>query len=508
MKRIIIGVAVVAALTVVAYVAIWKWTVCYKWCPYGSSLLLQRKTGKPAGMDRYAEPDEKGVTEHMRGPGRHLDLNPWVYSVTEVYDFVVPPGKIGLLNNRIGQDLPPGRFLAGPGEKGTQKILLTPGAWRVNTFGQEPKEIPATIVEPGYVGVQTRLEEPNKGTSDTVLQAGYYNINPKEVRVDHVEIGYRVWDVQTEYETRTITVDGVQQTVRQRKKGTGVSFPLADGKDMHLDFTVVWGIFPENAPRIVREYGTVEMVEQKIIEHQVLSICKNAGSNLTTQQFIEGATREKFQEEVTTSLQEMGRRNGIHFLIALVRAFHPAEDIKTTIQARMLAEEEKATLLVEQARDTVAAQLEEALRRVDVAVDDFDGETLALVEEEFEKGRKVAAETRAQADREVAGFHREAAEINAEIVKTLGQADADVIEAKKKAEATRLQLLIDAYGGAAQYNLATFAESLPKDIEIEYRYAGEGTFWTDAERSLSGMAVRKILQQPPYKPEPEAETEE
>ena len=263
---------------------------------------------------------------------------------------------------------------------------------------------------------------------------------------------------------------------------------------MYLDFTVVWGIFPEDAPRILREYGTVAMVEQKIIEPQVLSICKNAGSNLTTKEFIEGETREKFQQAVTEALQVIGKEKGIHFLIALVRGFHPDEDIRATIQARMLAEEEKITLKIEQQRETVAAGLEQAKRMVEVAIKDFDAESEVHVRAEEEKGRKRADETKAETDRTVAGLRKSTEEIKAQSVKILGQADADVIEALRKAEAKKLELLIEAYGGPDEYNLATFAESLPEDIQIEYRYAGPGTLWTDMKTTLAEMAAKKILE--------------
>ena len=485
-KRIITLTAGIFVVTVVIG-TLWA-AMCYQWCPYGSSLQITRKTGVAAQPGQYAAQGEQGVMEQMRGPGRHF-MNPWDYTIRQVQDEIIPAGSIGVVKNNIGKDLPVDRFIAGPDEKGTQREVLTPGTWRVNDFGQVVKIVPATIIKPGYVGVQTLREGKNKGILSTVLQAGYYNINPVEIRVDLLEIGYRVWDVMTEVEIAR--KDG--QSFKRIKPGSGVSFPLADGKEMHLDFTVVWGIFPEDAPRILREYGTVAMVEEKIIEPQVLSICKNAGSNLTTQEFIEGETREKFQQEVTVALQEMGRQKGIHFLIALVRGFHPAEDIKKTIQARMLAEEEKITLAIEQQRDVVAANLEKAARRVEVAVRDFDAETEALVKEELEQGNKNAAETKAHADRTVAGLHRKAAEINAKIIMILGQASADVIEAMKKAEAKRLELLVAAYGGASQYNLATFAESLPDDIDIEFRYAGRGTFWTDTKSSQGDLAAKKIL---------------
>jgi len=492
MKTKIALAIVVAVLLVPVGLLVWKWGFCYKWCDYGRSLQVYRKTGEPAGTDEYAKEGEQGVMEQLRGPGRHLDLNPWTYSVTKVRNVRVPPGEIRVVKNNVGTNLPAGRFLAGPGEKGTQKTVLTPGTWRINTFGQKVQELAtATIISPGYVGVQTLREGDKKGVLNTVLAAGYYNINPMEIRVDSIEVGYRVWDIMSQIET--VNIGG--KTVNRIKEGTGVSFPLADGKQMHLDFTVVWGIFPENAPRIISEYGNVQMVESKIIEPQVLSICKNAGSNLTTREFIEGSTREEFQRNVTKELKEMGKKKGINFLIALVRGFHPDEDIKANIQKRMIAEEEKITLRIVQERDTVAAQLEEAERMVDIAIRDFDAETQALVQEEHEQGLKTAAETRAEADRLVAGLEKQTAEIDARIVKTLGQAQADVIEAQKKAEATKLQLLIDAYGGAEQYNLATFAESLPDNIQIEYRYSGEGTFWTNPGADLIEMGARKILQQ-------------
>ena len=444
---------------VILYQAIWRWGICRKYCSYGQSLLVTRKTGAPAGRDAYATESQMGVQEQMAGPGRHF-LNPWVYSVRSVPNVLIPAGKIAVVKSNLGKDLPEGRFLAEPGEKGTLRTVLTPGTWRVNNHGQKAEIVDATIIDPGYVGVQ----------------------NPREKRIDVVEIGYRMWNVQTEFSGTEV------------KKDSGVSFPLADGKEMYIDFTVVWGIFPQDAPRIIKEYGTVEMVESKIIVPQILSICKNIGSNYTTLQFIEGETREKFQNEVTTALQKIGKEKGIHMLIALVRGFHPAQDIKETIQAGMIAEEEKNTLLIEQKTDQVAAQLEKAEKIVDIAVKDFNAETSALVAGERESGEKKAAEIKAKAEREVAARKRQTAEVEATALRIEGQAKADVIEAQKKADAKRLELLISAFGGPGPFNLFTFAENLPKDLKIKYRYAGSGTLWTDAMGGLNELSARKLLE--------------
>lgn len=494
------AVAAVVLLVVVGYGLIWKWGMCRRWVPYGQSLLLTRKTGEPSERDRYAQKGQQGVMEQMRGPGRHLDINPWVFSTELVQDIYVPPGKMLVLKSNVGEDLPDGRFLATPGEKGTLKNVRTPGVWRVNSYGMEVVKNPqgdelwdAQIIPPGYVGVQTLQEGPDKGIQPDVLQPGYYNPNPKLFDIKQKEIGFVVLALETEFTTVPISQGQQQKEIPKPVEGTGVSFPLRDGNQMFLDFTVVWGITPANAPKILEKYGTNEMVADKIIKPQVTSICKNLGSDLSTKEFIEGATREKFQEEVTTELKEMGKEKGIEVLIALVRGFHPDVRIKEQIQARMLAEEEKETLWIEQKRDTVAARLEQAHKMVQVAKQDFNAETSALVEGEREKGLKEAARLKAEADREVATHRKETAQVNAEARKIEGQASADVVEAKKKAEAKELELKIQAFGGPESYNKAKWAELLSDDLKIEYRYSGEGTFWTDAVGDLRDLAAKQIL---------------
>ena len=503
-KKILGVIGGLLALWLVGKVLIWDWMITRKYCEIGHSLMVTRKTGEGAPPDKYAGEGQQGVREQMKGPGRHF-INPFSYSVTRLKDIVVGPGKICLIKNNLGKDLPPGRFIANPGEKGTLRNVLTPGTWRINSHGQSHEMVDATEVRPGYVGVQTLREKrvdpitkkvQNKGILPNTLQPGIYYINPREIKVDIVEIGYQEWSRSPEYSWVNVTdKSGKALRIKEFVKGTGVSFPLADGKEMYLDFTVVWGIFPENAPRIISEYGTVEMAESKIIEPQVLSICKNLGSNLTTKEFIEGITREEFQVKVTTALQEMGKKKGLDILIALVRSFHPAEDIKATIQERMIAEEEKKTLLIEQETDTVAAGLEQARKMVDIAITDFDGETAAMVAQEKEDGDAKAATTMAEADKAVATLNRTEKEVKADARKIEGQAKADVTQAMKKAEAMQKKLLIDAFGGADFYNLSQFAEGLPADLKIRYLSHGPGTLWTNPRMNLKDLSAKKILEQ-------------
>ncbi|MDP7288523.1 MAG: SPFH domain-containing protein [Phycisphaerae bacterium] len=502
-KKILIGIGALLIFWLVGKILIWDWMITRQYCQIGHSFMVTRKTGDTAPLDSYAKDSQQGVQEQMKGPGRHF-VNPFTYTVRRLEDVVVKPGQICVIKNNIGQDLPAGRFIADAGEKGTLRNVLTPGTWRINPHGQSHETVRATTIRPGYVGVQTLRENrkdpvsgkaQKKGILAETLQPGLYYINPREIKIDIVEIGYQVWSQAPEFSWVNVKdKSGKELRIKQFVKGTGVSFPLADGKEMYLDFTVVWGIFPENAPRLITEYGTVEMAESKIIEPQVLSICKNLGSNLTTKEFIEGKTREEFQAKVTTALQEMGKKKGIDILIALVRSFHPAEDIKATIQERMLAEEEQKTLLIEQETDRVAARLEEAEKMVEIAIKDFDGETAALVAQEKEDGAAKAAETMAEADKAVATLNRTEKEVKAEARIIEGQAKADVTEALKKAEAMEKKLLITAFGGPDNYNLSQFAEGLPDDLKIRYLSHGTGTLWTSPNMNLKDLSAKKILE--------------
>lgn len=503
---IALGVLVLAVAGFVAYEFVWVWGITRAYVEPGSSLILINATGANRDPSQYAQPGQKGLMERMLGPGRHFGLNPYLVSTVRQKDIEVKPGDFRIVTNKYGKLPPAGRFIAKPDEQGIQQEVLTPGVWRINQQGTEVSEpISAeavhNMIHTGYVGVQTLQEGDNKGILDTVLAAGYYNINPKYIKIDQVPVGYEVWEKSVETEMISVKgLDGKMTEIEHAKPGTGVSFTLADGKLMQLDITVIWGIFPEDAPAVWRNYGTWEAIVQKVIEPQVLSICKNAGANLTTQEFIEGSSREMFQEEVAESLRKIGKEKGIRFREALIRSFHPDEAIKIAIQARRLAEEERMTLAVEQERDTVAALLVQAKKMVNIAVVDYDAETSAIVQKEMQMGLKKSAEVMAQADRQAAELARKTAEIDAQATLIQGRAAAEVIELTKKAEAVPLQLQVDMFGGPAAYNRATFAEKLPSDIRIEYRYAGPGTFWTDSGSDLKDVAAKVLMRQTQTQP--------
>lgn len=200
MKKGLLGGLVFMLLLIAGLYGIWLWFFCRFYVGPGQMAVIRANVGDalPPGQI-LAREGQKGIQERVLGEGRHF-LNPY-YFEWEVRDAIsIAPGQVGLVTAKVGADLPEGEFIAGPGQKGIQRGVLGPGIYRLNPFGFNVDIINATSIQIGYVGVvssQSGEQSPQggfagrnqKGTRQDVLQPGLYYINPKEFKVDVLEIG-------------------------------------------------------------------------------------------------------------------------------------------------------------------------------------------------------------------------------------------------------------------------------------------------------------------------------
>ncbi|MCC8180556.1 MAG: hypothetical protein LIP23_06580, partial [Planctomycetes bacterium] len=193
----IIGSAVI--LLFIAYV-VWSWGFCRFYVGPGQMAVIISKSGQPLPPGQIlAKPGQKGVMEDVLGEGRHI-WNPVLYDWQIVPAQYIPPGKVGVVTSLVGDTLPPGEFLAEPGQKGTWRRVLGPGLYRLNPIGYSIEIIDAVSIPIGFAGVVTNLsgaaapegafaEQGQKGVRSDVLQPGIYYINPREYQVSAVEVG-------------------------------------------------------------------------------------------------------------------------------------------------------------------------------------------------------------------------------------------------------------------------------------------------------------------------------
>ncbi len=193
----IIGSAIIILFA--AWVA-WSWGFCRFYVGPGEMAIITAKSGAPLEPGQIlAKPGQKGVLEDVLGEGRHI-WNPIFYDWEIVQAQYIPPGKVGVVTSLVGDDLPPGEFLAEPGQKGTWRKALGPGLYRLNPRGYAVELRDAISIPMGFVGVVTNLSgapapegafatPKQKGVRADVLQPGIYYNNYREYQIAAVEVG-------------------------------------------------------------------------------------------------------------------------------------------------------------------------------------------------------------------------------------------------------------------------------------------------------------------------------
>lgn len=516
---------------VVGYMGIWQWMFCRYEVPPGHSLQLRYKgpfpfaifrrveqasEGTLVELDRSGRPAQIGILRAMPGPGRHF-YSPLEYERKIVPDIVIEPGELGIVTSRVGKPLPSGAILAdSEGFRGTWRRVLTPGRYRFNDYGYQVEKVPVArcvgtkphvgtvetnpmIVPPGYVGVVTnKADNPAtgevQGIQENVLQPGIYFLNPYEKQVDVISVGYNEASLSVErmdgsppdiFSTPAVgsTPSGAPPAEPRYAPGKGIEFPSNDGFTIHMDYTAIWGILPDQAPDVVRQFGTLSDVEDKVILPQIGSICRLFGSKRGSVDLLVGDKREEFQTDTAEELERVLNSKNLSLLFGLTRHIYVPAQVREPIQKKYIADEMKLTADQRQLTAQAQAALTEAKAKVTLEERRTQAETLKLVAETKATGEKQAKEVAAETERLVAEIEAETAAIQAQITTTMGEADAQKIELTNQAEAELFGQYVSSLGGPEAYNRYVFAESLPDDLRLGIFHAGQGTFWTD----LKGM---------------------
>jgi len=548
-RWLVSGAAVLVGLFLVGYIAIWQWMFCRVEVPAGYSLLLNYRGPWPFGAmpqapegslvktDDNGNPLQVGILEAMPGPGRHF-FSPLEYRCVFVPDIVIEHGKLGVVTSKVGKPLPAGVYLAdNPGERGIRRQVLTPGRYRLNSYaydvkivgvsecvgsggGVRRKEGDALLIPAGYVGVVTNkasnpLTHEEQGIQPDVLQPGIYFINPAEKQVDIISVGFNETTMMVEAaKNRDGTVrreaapdrgDRLGKTLEADPvylPGKGIEFPSSDGFTIHLDYTAIWGILPDQAPDVVRHFGTITDVRQKVIEPQISSICRLHGSKRGAVDLLVGDSREAFQTDTAEELERVLENKNLTLLFGLTRHIYVPVEVRDPLQKAKIADELKLTRDQEQLTAKAQADLTEAKAKVVLEERRTKAETGKLVAETTAEGEKKAKEIEAETEKLVAEIAAKTAKISARIKTTIGEAEAKKTELANEAQADRYRQYVQILGGPDAYNKYVFAEGLPDDLRLEVFYAGPGTFWTDLkgfDQVMLGKLVSESVEPRPRK---------
>jgi regulator of protease activity HflC (stomatin/prohibitin superfamily) len=419
----------------------------------GEQAVLIRREGRDLNSDMELSPPPlangtyyKGVQPGVLTEGRYF-YNPYFWAWETDKQFLVPDGRCGVRVALQGKPLPPGAVLAGKGEKGIMPGVLEPGArvpynWYaeqielhdpviippgsrgvvINVAGALPKDANVILVGPGERGVQ----------KDT-LPPGTHYLNPYEKRVSVVDCRSKKFNLGQD---------------------SDMDFLSADGFAVTLDGVVEFRVMPERAPEVFVLYNEDkngdaidDEIISKIITPESRSICRIGGSRLTGGQFISGDDRLVFQRDLERSLKENCRKQGIEILNVSITSIQPPQEIATPIRAREVAKQERLRYQQERLQQLSEAQLKVQQLRAEQKKQLVEAEQTVVEQTTRAAQDQSVAVLLAEQKRQVAETQLEAATNQASALVAGGQAAADVIRFKNKAELAGLAARVQAFDG-------------------------------------------------------------
>lgn len=549
MKNVKLLLGVLAVLALAEFV--WLWGLCRFYVEPNQMAIVTAKSGDPLEPGQIlAKPGQKGIQETTLGEGRHF-RNPLFFDWEILPVTIVAPGKVAIVTSKIGSTLPEGEFIAERGQKGIWHGVLGPGKYRMNPYGYTIEIVDAISIPIGYAGVITSLSgaqaengefagEKQKGVRRDVLQPGLYYVNPKEYKVDVLEIGINQVSLLGHGGGKVVTkarqlgsneaLNMLQSAVLEKqeakrqdylskrsssaqeqkfKTGTAadfaakpaaaqapappaegalnltelVSFPSRDGFQISLDMTVEFELSPEAIAGIFRRYGDLPAVVDKIIMPQITSISRNKGSEYRAKDFIVGEGREQFQEDLTVLLEQTLGAKGIKVYNALIRHVEVPDEIREPIQQASIAVEQDLTNKERQNTARKEAELNTELSLIQQRGEQVQQETEKIKAEIAADLGKQVAEIQAGTLKKEAEIKKITAAIAADKIRVLGEAEAAALQQVDGEKAVGLKLKTAVFGDPVAYARWRFADTLNPAMKVNIVHAGDGTLWTDLEKT-------------------------
>ena len=447
--------APLAILAAVLVLPLWFWFFCRIEPGPGEIAILIRKTGAelPSGQILALEKGQKGIQPEVLAEGRYF-RNPyhWGWEIGHITD--IPAGKLGVRTRLYGQELPGGQILAPEGCKGIVAEVLRPGKYRINPYAYGVQLFDAITIRPGFGGVVTSLtgldvlngevpeadrntflvREAMKGVKPEILDAGTYYLNPYMVNVVEVNL----------------------QSQRFEMSGDdAISFLTLDGFTVNVEGTIEYALMRDRAALLTHQVGDMDDILKKIVLPKARGFSRIEGSKNPAKNYIAGATRQKFQDNLEAHLIAQCRNWGVDIKSVLIRNITPPDAIASIIRDREVAVQDanKYGQQIEQAKSEAELVKQEMLALQNKEKVEADTRRIRAVIA-AEQGREVRL-TQANRDLEVAKLENAAAKAQAEAKLLKAAAEGNVIRMKNEAEAGVIDNQVKAFGTGL--NLARYA---------------------------------------------------
>lgn len=495
--------------------------------------VVTAKVGKQPEAGRVlVNDDEKGIWRRVLTPGLHR-LNPYGYTIEQRDAAVIAPGYVGLVRANLGESTT-NRF-AGPGQKGLRREILQPGIYYVNPYELSVSAVEiginqVTFAPPTLAAYNLRTGQtpvlssampaaPARRVQDARAGAVYDELEVAQQRqqanYDAKSKRWGSWLAKSysasdkERSERIIASNRMRQIAQQgvdvkkaevaaaageRPDPEAITFPSKDAFTISLDATIEWELLPQDVAEVMAEFGDVAAVEDKIIIPQSQSIGRLQGSMFAAKDFLLGERRELFQDAFRKTLSNVGARKNIVVHSAFIRNIILPQPLLQPIRQRYVAAEREITSKVWQNTKQSAADLQREMSLIAQRTRAVEAQAGAIVQVVGAEQQREAGQIEASTRKLVAEKQLQIAALDAERVTTLGQAQADVKRWAGEAEAQGQQLKVQAFGSPTAYTRYQVAQHLPRNLKLRVVHTGDGTLWTDLEKTAGAAAAGAVLQ--------------
>lgn len=375
--------------------------------------------------------------------------------VTDIED-----NMVGVVTTKEGKPLPTGEiagrevsghnmfqdgqtFLDNSGFKGLQEQVMLAGRYFINPLFATVEVKPMTEVPIAYVGVVIAyvgdagvdvtgdafkhgnlVRKGQKGVWVDPLDPGKYPINPYTHKVENVPTANVVLNWAT----------GKTESHKLDERLSTITVRSSDGFTFNLDVSQIIHVPRNDAPKVIARFGNMGNLVTQVLEPTIGNYFRNSAQNSDVISFLKQRTVR--QDEAKQAISNALNEYDVNAVNTLIGDITPPAELMKTLTDRKIAEQEQTTYETQEKAEQTRKMLEQAKAMADTQAKVVDSERSVSIAEFNAQAVVKAAEGQAKSK-------TINAEADANVLITVGNAEAGKTKAVGTAEADVIKLKID-----------------------------------------------------------------